>query len=105
MESAGVVRVGRLWKEELNQLVEDKLLSWDTVRNYIYCLNKQIVPNIGSLQLCELTPGECDDLFSKIRQTSGIGRARYTRTVLGLCLSAIHSGPIKGAEGYGVFRM
>jgi len=25
--------------------------------------------------------------------------------VLGLSLSAIHNGPVKGAEGFGVFRM
>jgi acetyl-CoA carboxylase carboxyltransferase component len=35
----------------------------------------------------------------------GIIDPRDTRTVLGLCLSAIHSGPIEGARGYGVFRM
>jgi acetyl-CoA carboxylase carboxyltransferase component len=35
----------------------------------------------------------------------GIIDPRDTRTVLGLCLSAIHSAPIKGAEGFGVFRM
>ncbi|MFD7653450.1 acyl-CoA carboxylase subunit beta [Actinosynnema sp. NPDC059797] len=35
----------------------------------------------------------------------GVIDPRDTRTVLGLCLSAIHSGPIRGAEGYGVFRM
>ncbi|MFE9747491.1 acyl-CoA carboxylase subunit beta [Saccharothrix saharensis] len=35
----------------------------------------------------------------------GVIDPRDTRTVLGLCLSAIHSGPIKGAEAYGVFRM
>ncbi len=35
----------------------------------------------------------------------GVIDPRDTRTVLGLCLSAIHSGPIKGAERYGVFRM
>ncbi|NKQ53794.1 acyl-CoA carboxylase subunit beta [Amycolatopsis sp. K13G38] len=35
----------------------------------------------------------------------GIIDPRDTRTVLGLSLSAIHNGPIKGAEGYGVFRM
>ncbi len=35
----------------------------------------------------------------------GVIDPRDTRTVLGLCLSAVHSGPIKGAEGYGVFRM
>ncbi|MGM1061192.1 acyl-CoA carboxylase subunit beta [Saccharothrix sp. Mg75] len=35
----------------------------------------------------------------------GVIDPRDTRTVLGLCLSAIHCGPIRGAEGYGVFRM
>ena len=35
----------------------------------------------------------------------GIIDPRDTRTVLGLTLSAVHSGPIKGAEGFGVFRM
>ena len=35
----------------------------------------------------------------------GIIDPRDTRTVLGLCLSAIHNGPIRGAEGFGVFRM
>ncbi|MFI9818536.1 acyl-CoA carboxylase subunit beta [Saccharothrix variisporea] len=35
----------------------------------------------------------------------GVIDPRDTRTVLGLCLSAIHSGQIKGADGYGVFRM
>jgi acetyl-CoA carboxylase carboxyltransferase component len=35
----------------------------------------------------------------------GVIDPRDTRTVLGVCLSAIHSGPINGAEGFGVFRM
>jgi acetyl-CoA carboxylase carboxyltransferase component len=35
----------------------------------------------------------------------GVIDPRDTRTVLGLCLSAIHSGPIEGAATYGVFRM
>jgi acetyl-CoA carboxylase carboxyltransferase component len=35
----------------------------------------------------------------------GIIDPRDTRTVLGLSLSAIHNAPIKGAEGFGVFRM
>ncbi|MEU5696309.1 carboxyl transferase domain-containing protein [Actinosynnema sp. NPDC020468] len=35
----------------------------------------------------------------------GVIDPRDTRTVLGLCLSAIHSGQIRGADGYGVFRM
>jgi acetyl-CoA carboxylase carboxyltransferase component len=35
----------------------------------------------------------------------GVIDPRDTRTVLGICLSAIHSGPVRGADGYGVFRM
>ncbi|MEJ3742204.1 carboxyl transferase domain-containing protein [Actinomycetes bacterium KLBMP 9797] len=35
----------------------------------------------------------------------GVIDPRDTRSVLGLCLSAIHSGPIEGAANYGVFRM
>ncbi len=35
----------------------------------------------------------------------GIIDPRDTRTVLGICLSSIHNGPISGAGGFGVFRM
>ncbi len=43
--------------------------------------------------------------------TSGMGYddgvidPRDTRTILGICLSAIHTRPVEGAEGYGVFRL
>lgn len=35
----------------------------------------------------------------------GIIDPRDTRTVLGMCLSVIHNTPVKGADGFGVFRM
>ncbi|MEV6811512.1 acyl-CoA carboxylase subunit beta, partial [Micromonospora sp. NPDC051296] len=35
----------------------------------------------------------------------GVIDPRDTRSVLGLCLSAIHNAPVKGADGFGVFRM
>ena len=35
----------------------------------------------------------------------GVIDPRDTRTVLGLCLSAVHSAPVEGARGYGVYRM
>ncbi|MGO8887705.1 MAG: acyl-CoA carboxylase subunit beta [Streptosporangiaceae bacterium] len=35
----------------------------------------------------------------------GVIDPRDTRTVLGICLSVIHSAPVAGARGYGVFRM
>jgi acetyl-CoA carboxylase carboxyltransferase component len=34
----------------------------------------------------------------------GVIDPRDTRTILGICLSAIHSAPVEGARGYGVFR-
>lgn len=35
----------------------------------------------------------------------GIIDPRDTRTVLGIALSAVHNGPVRGARGFGVFRM
>ena len=35
----------------------------------------------------------------------GVIDPRDTRHVLGLCLSAAHSAPVRGADGFGVFRM
>jgi acyl-CoA carboxylase subunit beta len=35
----------------------------------------------------------------------GVIDPRDTRTVLGLCLSVIHNAPVRGADGFGVFRM
>jgi acetyl-CoA carboxylase carboxyltransferase component len=35
----------------------------------------------------------------------GIIDPRDTRTVLGIALSAVHSAPVAGARGYGVFRL
>jgi acyl-CoA carboxylase subunit beta len=35
----------------------------------------------------------------------GVIDPRDTRTVLGMCLSAIHTTPVAGADGFGVFRM
>lgn len=35
----------------------------------------------------------------------GVIDPRDTRTVLGICLSVVHTAPVAGAEGFGVFRM
>jgi acetyl-CoA carboxylase carboxyltransferase component len=35
----------------------------------------------------------------------GVIDPRDTRTVLGICLSAIHSGPVQGTQNFGVFRL
>jgi acetyl-CoA carboxylase carboxyltransferase component len=35
----------------------------------------------------------------------GVIDPRDTRAILGICLSAIHTKPVKGAEGFGVFRL
>jgi acyl-CoA carboxylase subunit beta len=43
--------------------------------------------------------------LSGMMYDDGIIDPRDTRTVLGLCLSTIHNGPVRGADGFGVFRM
>jgi acetyl-CoA carboxylase carboxyltransferase component len=43
--------------------------------------------------------------LSGLLYDDGIIDPRDTRTVLGISLSAIHNAPVKGAEGFGVFRM
>ncbi|MEW2360253.1 carboxyl transferase domain-containing protein [Spirillospora sp. NPDC029432] len=35
----------------------------------------------------------------------GVIDPRDTRTVLGFCLSVVHNAPVRGADGFGVFRM
>jgi acetyl-CoA carboxylase carboxyltransferase component len=35
----------------------------------------------------------------------GVIDPRDTRTVLGIALSAVHSAPVRGTAGYGVFRL
>jgi acetyl-CoA carboxylase carboxyltransferase component len=44
--------------------------------------------------------------FSTARvRDDGLIDPRDTRTVLGIALSAIHSGPVHGTDRFGVFRM
>src|SRR5699024_2409092 len=45
------------------------------------------------------------EFLSGMVYDDGIIDPRATRSVLGLALSAIHSGPVQGADGFGVFRM
>ena len=48
---------------------------------------------------------ESDAFFATARLwDDGIIDPRQTRTVLGLCLSAIATDPVEGAHSYGVFR-
>ena len=50
--------------------------------------------------------GESSAFFASGRLwDDGVIDPRDTRTVLGLALSAVHSGPLEGAQRYGVFRM
>ncbi len=44
-------------------------------------------------------------VLSGLLYDDGVIDPRDTRIVLGMCLSAIHSAPVEGATGYGVFRM
>ena len=45
------------------------------------------------------------DVLSGRLYDDGVIDPRDTRTVLGMCLSAIANGPIEGTSNFGVFRM
>ena len=44
-------------------------------------------------------------VLSGMLYDDGVIDPRDTRTVLGMCLSAIANGPIEGTSNFGVFRM
>ena len=53
-----------------------------------------------------ISPFRISTIFATARLwDDGIIDPRDTRTVLGICLSAVHSAPIRGTTRYGVFRM
>lgn len=54
----------------------------------------------GQIEAQSLAP-----LLSGMLYDDGIIDPRDTRTVLGIALSAIHNGPVAGADGYGVWRL
>lgn len=61
-----------------------------------------LVPSSGA----ETARGAADAMHASGHlHDDGVIDPRDTRTVLGLCLSAVHSGPIGGAASYGVFRV
>jgi integrase len=99
-----VRRVADLWKVDLRKHAEDGILSWSTVDGYIYDLDLRIVPHVGSLQICELDAGECDELFKKLREITTLSMTRAVRVTLGqLCKFAIRGGgltsnPVDHAE-------
>jgi acetyl-CoA carboxylase carboxyltransferase component len=60
-------------------------------------MRQMVESQIESQSLAQFLSGRLYD--------DGVIDPRDTRTVLGLCLSAVHSNDVKGAEGFGVFRM
>ncbi|MGB6059112.1 MAG: carboxyl transferase domain-containing protein [Microthrixaceae bacterium] len=70
----------------------------------------QVYDEEADAQLREMIEGQIEaeslaPFLSGRLLDDGIIDPRDTRTVLGMALSAIHSGTVKGADGFGVFRM
>jgi acetyl-CoA carboxylase carboxyltransferase component len=62
--------------------------------------------NQRNAQLTAMMEHSEQALFSTARvRDDGLIDPRDTRTVLGIALSAIHSGPVQGTDRFGVFRM
>ena len=64
----------------------------------------------GAAQMAALVESQIEEqslapLLSGMLYDDGVIDPRDTRTVLGIALSAVHSAPVEGADGYGVFRL
>ena len=64
----------------------------------------------GAAQLATLVEAQIEEqslapLLSGMLYDDGVIDPRDTRTVLGIALSAVHSAPVAGAQGYGVWRL
>ncbi|HUP99493.1 MAG TPA: carboxyl transferase domain-containing protein [Aeromicrobium sp.] len=55
--------------------------------------------------IAEAEKQSLDYFISGMVYDDGVIDPRDTRTILGICLSTIHTAPVKGAEGFGVFRL
>ena len=63
-------------------------------------------PALGRLVEAQIESESLPHFLSGLLYDDGVIDPRDTRTVLGLCLSAIHTAPVEGARGgFGVFRM
>ena len=71
-------------KEYLKQWLEEKerTLKPSTIEQYTSCINRSIVPIIGSVKLDKLTPLQVQNLVNGIHDVSGAARAAKCRTVL-----------------------
>ena len=64
----------------------------------------------GFRAIKELVEGQVEEqslpfFLSGMLYDDGVIDPRDTRSILGICLSAIHTVPVKGTDGYGVFRL
>lgn len=71
-------------KDYLKQWLEEKerTLKPSTLEQYTSCINRSIVPIIGSVKLDKLTPLQVQNLVNGIHDVSGAARAAKCRTVL-----------------------
>ena len=71
-------------KEYLKQWLEEKerTLKPTTLEQYTSCIDRSIVPIIGSVKLDKLTPLQVQNLVNQIHDVSGAARAAKCRTVL-----------------------
>ena len=84
--------------EASRQLFKDYLESWisrhgtqnlrpSTLAGYNNHINAYIVPNIGELPLCQITPAVLDSLYEKLlAQSLAVSTVRYTHRVISVAL-------------------
>ena len=63
-----------------------------------------LLPQVDAIE-AQIEAESLPTFLSGMLYDDGVIDPRDTRTVLGMCLSAIASGPIEGTSNFGVFRM
>jgi acetyl-CoA carboxylase carboxyltransferase component len=68
-------------------------------------IDEEGIKGMRDFIVAEVEKQSLDYFISGMVYDDGVIDPRDTRSILGICLSAIHTAPVKGAEGFGVFRL
>jgi acetyl-CoA carboxylase carboxyltransferase component len=68
-------------------------------------VDEEGIKGMKELVTAEVEKQSQDYFMSGMVYDDGVIDPRDTRSILGICLPTIHTAPVKGAEGFGVFRL
>ena len=68
-------------------------------------IDEEGIKGMKDFIIAEAEKQSLDYFISGMVYDDGVIDPRDTRSILGICLSTIHTAPVQGAEGFGVFRL